>query len=165
MDGVGPGESVRWPTGIGGKGNDGVAAFVKQTSGAIGYVEFAYARQAGSSTVLLQNVDGQFVAPSAASFAAAANGADWQNAKGNYLLLLDQGGANTWPITGATFILVDRQPIDAKHVRGVLTFFDWTFTSGAASATSLDYVPLEPRVQELIRAQWATAITSNGKPI
>jgi phosphate transport system substrate-binding protein len=103
---VGGNDSVQWPTGIGGKGNDGVAAFVRQTPGAIGYVEYAYAKQNGMTYTLLQNKAGKFVSPTAENFAAAAAGAKWQSAPGFYLLLLDQAAPDAWPITGATFILV-----------------------------------------------------------
>ena len=110
---VGASDSVQWPNGLGGKGNPGVAAFVKQTVGAIGYVEYAYSQQNHIPYTLVQNKDGQYPQPIAANFAAAAAGADWAHAPGNFLLLLDQPGANSWPITGATFILLHKQSKDA----------------------------------------------------
>ncbi|HYZ47389.1 MAG TPA: phosphate ABC transporter substrate-binding protein PstS, partial [Sphingomonas sp.] len=161
----GASDSVQWPTGLGGKGNDGVAAFVKQTVGAIGYVEYAYAKQNGSAYVQVRNKAGSFVAPDAASFAAAAEGADWAHAPGNYLLLLDQPGANAWPITGATFILVYKDQPDPKRVQAVLKFFDWAYTKGDQAAATLDYVPLPASVKDMVRKQWASEITSGGKPV
>jgi phosphate transport system substrate-binding protein len=163
---VGASDSVQWPTGLGGKGNDGVAAFVKQTAGSIGYVEYAYAKQNNIAYALLQNRDGQYPAPIAANFAAAAAGADWTKAPGNYLLLLNQPGANSWPITGATFILVYKQPADAVRGKSVLQFFDWAYKNGDAAASALDYVPLPGSVKDMVRKQWAENIKgSDGQPV
>ena len=163
---VGASDQVQWPGGLGGKGNDGVAAFVKQTSGAIGYVEYVYAKQTGMAYALLQNKAGKYPAPIAANFAAAAAGAGWANAPGNYLLLLNQPGANAWPITGATFILVYKQQSDAAKGRAALQFFDWAYKTGDASASALDYVPLPPAVKDLIRQQWAADIKGpDGQPL
>ena len=162
---VGASDSVQWPTGLGGKGNDGVAAFVKQTIGSIGYVEYAYAKQNHATYALVQNRAGQFPAPVAANFAAAAAGANWAKAPGNYLLLLDQPGPQAWPITGATFILVYKNQANAAAGAGVLKFFDWAYNSGDAAAASLDYVALPPAVKTLIRKQWASQITAAGKPV
>ena len=162
---VGASDAVEWPTGIGGKGNDGVAAFVKQTAGSIGYVEYAYAKQNKSSFVLLQNKDGQYPKPEASAFAAAAGGAPWSTAPGNYVLLLDQPGQATWPISGATFILVYKNPANSDQARRVLQFFDWAYKNGDAAAQALDYVPLPGQVKDLVRKQWATTITLNGKPV
>src|SRR5207249_7280561 len=132
--------------------------FVKQTPGAIGYVEYAYAKQNALAFAQLKNHDGAFVSPNAAAFAAAAVGADWTKAPGNYLLLLDQPGAISWPITGATFILVHRQPKDAARARAVISFFDWAYANGDDAATALDYVPLPDAVKALVRGQWATEL-------
>jgi phosphate transport system substrate-binding protein len=163
---VGASDSVNWPTGLGGKGNDGVAAFVKQTAGSIGYVEYAYARQNGMAWASIRNRDGRFPAAAAENFAAAASGADWSKAPGNYLLLLDQPGENAWPITGATFILVYRRPGDPTRTGKVLDFFDWAYRSGDAAAAQLDYVPLPADVKTLVRQQWATTIkTADGRPV
>lgn len=162
---VGASDAVSWPVGIGGKGNDGVSAFVRQTAGSIGYVEYAYAKQNAMTAVGLQNAAGSVVEPSAANFAAAAAGADWTAAPGNYLLLLDQPGAQSWPITGATFILLHAQQSDAAKGRAVLNFFDWAYTNGDAQASSLDYVPLPASVKTLVRRQWSTDLTADGKPI
>jgi phosphate transport system substrate-binding protein len=162
---VGASDSVQWPTGLGGKGNDGVAAFVKQTIGSIGYVEYAYAKQTGATYALVQNKQGGYPAPVAASFAAAAGGADWAKAPGNFLLLLDQPGANSWPITAATFILVYKNPPNPAKTADVLKFFDWAYKNGDASAAQLDYVPLPAAVKTLIRKQWLTSVTAAGKPV
>jgi phosphate transport system substrate-binding protein len=162
---VGASDAVQWPTGLGGKGNDGVAAFVKQTAGSIGYVEFAYAKQNKMVYADMQNHDGMFVEPTAQNFAAAASGADWSKAPGNYLLLLNQPGANAWPITGATFILVYKQQADAAKGKSVLAFFDWAYKNGDAAASSLDYVPLPDPVKTLVRGQWADVKGPDGKPV
>ena len=162
---AGASDAIAWPTGLAGKGNDGVAAFVKQTAGSIGYVEYAYAKQNGSSYAMMRNKDGQFVAPNAANFAAAAQDADWANADGNYLLLLDQPGANAWPITGATFILMHADNGDKRVAQNVLKFFDWAFANGDAAAAQLDYVPLPASTKDMVRKQWGYALTAKGKPI
>jgi len=162
---VGANDAVNWPTGIGGKGNDGVAAFVKQTSGSIGYVEYAYAKQNHMAYAIMQNKAGKWVAPTAENFAAAAAGAKWNAAPGFYLLLLDQPGANSWPITGATFILVHKQPANPQAVHDVLAFFDWSYKNGNPAAAQLDYVPLPDPVKALIRKSWANIKGANGKPV
>jgi len=162
---VGASDSVQWPTGLGGKGNDGVSAFVKQTVGSIGYVEYAYAKQNNAVYASMQNKAGKFVLPAAANFAAAATGAAWGKSAGNYVLLIDQPGANTWPITGATFILLYREQDNAAAGQGVLKFFDWAYKNGDADAAKLDYVPLPLAVKNIMRKQWATIIKSGGKPV
>ncbi|MFZ5705688.1 MAG: phosphate ABC transporter substrate-binding protein PstS [Pseudomonadota bacterium] len=162
---VGASDAVSWPTGIGGKGNDGVSAFVKQTMGSIGYVEYAYAKQNKASFVLLQNKAGKFVAPAAANFAAAAAGAQWAKAPGNYVLLLDQPGVQSWPITGASFILVYRNQADAAAGASVLKFFDWAYKAGDATAAQLDYVALPAPVKALVRKQWLANVKAGGKPV
>jgi phosphate transport system substrate-binding protein len=163
---VGANDAVVWPAGIGGKGNDGVAAFVKQTQGAIGYVEYAYAKQNHLAFTQLRNKDGAFVAPTADAFAAAAAGGDWAHAPGNNLLLLDQAGPTSWPITGATFILIYKQPPSPPVTKQVLTFFDWAYTHGDPDAVALDYVPLPQAVKDLMRGQWATTIKdASGQPV
>jgi phosphate transport system substrate-binding protein len=162
---VGASDSVQWPTGIGGKGNDGVAAFVRQTAGAIGYVEYAYATQNKLTYTSLQNRDGLFVTPTAGAFNAAASGADWEKADGNYLLLIDQPGAQSWPITGATFILLHKTQADAAHGKSVLAFFDWAYKNGDAAATGLDYVPLPSAVKDRVRQQWSGIKGPDGAPV
>jgi phosphate transport system substrate-binding protein len=163
---VGASDQVQWPGGLGGKGNDGVSAFVKQTAGSIGYVEYAYAKQNNMAYALLQNHDGKYPSPVAAHFAAAAAGADWTKAPGNYLLLLNQAGADSWPITGATFILVYKQQSDAAKGKAVLSFFDWAYKNGDKDAGTLDYVPLPSEVKDLVRKQWTDNVKGpDGLPV
>ena len=161
---VGGSDAVEWPTGMGGKGNDGVAAFVKQTVGSIGYVEYAYAKKNGGTFALVKNKAGNFPQPAAASFSAAAASADWNHAPGNYMLLLDQPGADAWPLAGATFILVHKTQTDAAKGAAVLKFFDWAYKSGDADAGSLDYVPMPDSVKTMVRQQWS-AVQTGGKPV
>lgn len=162
---VGGNDSVQWPTGLGGKGNDGVSAFVKQTQGAIGYVEYAYAKQNKMPYLLVKNSAGNYPAPNAAAFAAAASSAPWSTSPGNYVLLLNQPGANAWPISGATFILMYKNPSNPAASANVLKFYDWAYKYGDAAASALDYVPLPAAVKAMVRKQWATYITSGGKPV
>ena len=161
---VGASDSVNWPTGIGGKGNDGVAAFVKQTIGSIGYVEYIYARKDTVAYTLVQNKAGQYPQPDPTSFAAAAAGAPWGKAPGNYVLLINQPGAKTWPISGATFILMYKHQDNAAKAASVLKFFDWAYKSGDATASKLDYVPLPLPVKNMFRKQWLQ-IQADGKPV
>jgi len=163
--GPGASDSVSWPVGIGGKGNDGVAAFVKTTPGSIGYVEYAYAKQNKMAYAVMKNRAGHWVSPTAPAFAAAAAGAKWTAAPGFYLLLLDQPGAGAWPITGATFILMHSKQSNADTGRAVLSFFDWAFTNGDAQAEALDYVPLPEGVKALVRKSWSTIVGPDGKPV
>ena len=162
---VGASDSVQWPTGLGGKGNDGVAAFVKQTAGSIGYVEYAYAKQNHSTFASMQNKAGKFVQPTAAAFAAAAGSAPWLKSPGNYILLLDQPSAAAWPITGATFILMYRNQDNPANGAQVLKFFEWGYNKGDALAAGLDYVPLPANVKGLLKKQWAKSVTAGGKPV
>ncbi len=162
---VGANDSVQWPVGLGGKGNDGVAAFVKQTPGAIGYVEYIFAAQNSMTYALMQDKAGQFIAPTAASFKAAAANAKWTTAPGFYLLLLDQPGANAWPITGATFILMHAKQADAAKGEEVLKFFDWAYKNGDADADKLFYVPLPANVKDMIRKSWSKIVGPDGKPV
>jgi phosphate transport system substrate-binding protein len=163
--GPGANDSVSWPTGIGGKGNDGVAAFVRQTVGAVGYVEYAYAKQNHMTFVQLQNRSGAWVEPTAANFAAAAAGAKWSSAPGFYLLLLDQAAPTAWPITGTTFILVHTKQTDAQTGHEVLAFFDWAYKNGDAAAQALDYVTLPEGVKNLVRQSWHKVVGPDGKPV
>jgi phosphate transport system substrate-binding protein len=163
---VGASDAVQWPTGLGGKGNDGVAAFVKQTIGSIGYVEYAYAKQNHLTYAQLQTHDGAFVDPTAPNFVAAASHADWAHAPGYYMLLLDQPGATSWPITAATFILVYKQQANADTGAGVLKFFDWAYKNGDGLAESLDYVPLPATLKAMVRKSWAAEVKGpNGQPV
>ena len=162
---VGANDAVQWPVGVGGKGNDGVAALVKQTVGSIGYVEYAYAAQNKMAYALMQNKAGAFVQPTAENFAAAAAGADWAHAPGYYLLLIDQPGKTAWPISGATFILVHKDQADPAKGAGVLKFFDWAYKNGDQMAAQLDYVPLPANVKAMVRKDWAQVKGSSGRPV
>jgi phosphate transport system substrate-binding protein len=152
---VGAGTAVSWPTGLGGKGSEGVSAFTKQTLGSIGYVEYAYALQNHLTYALMKNKQGLFVAPTAAAFKAAAAGVDWSAASKNgfNVILLDEPGAQSWPISGGTFVLVHRH--GSANAKAVLAFFDWAYKNGDADAESLDYVPLPVKAKALIRQSWA----------
>ncbi len=162
---VGEGTAVQWPVGLGGKGNEGVAAFVQRLAGSIGYVEYAYAKQNKLSYVLLQNADGQFVAPDDTTFKAAAAGADWTKSAFAELLT-NEPGKNSWPITGATFILMHKAQAKPEQGTEVFKFFDWAYANGDKMAIELDYVPLPDSLVKLIKASWASnAKDAGGKPI
>jgi phosphate transport system substrate-binding protein len=161
---VGEGTAVNWPTGAGGKGNEGVSAFVQRLPNSIGYVEYAYAKQNRMTHLLLQNRDGAFVPPSDTAFKAAAAGADW--AKSFYQILTDQPGKDSWPISGATYILMYKLQDKPASAANTLKFFDWAFANGDAMADELDYVPLPAPVKALVRKQWADQIKdASGKAI
>ncbi len=149
-------KSVSWPAGTGSKGTAGVAGAVKNTPGAIGYVESAYATLNHLTVTQLQTHDGKFIKPTLASFAAAALHADWAGAKDFAVDLNDQPGANAWPIVSATFVLVPTNPKDAAHGAAVIKFFDWAFTNGDATAKKLEYVALPATVKAQVRASWKT---------
>ncbi len=163
---VGTGVAVSWPTGLGGKGNEGVASYVKTVKGSIGYVELAYAEQNKMTYTQLQNRDGQFVNPSIATFQAAAANADWANAQDFYLVLTNQPGAESWPITGASFILMHKQQKKADTARQALDFFTWAFEKGDQMATDLHYVPMPDNVVEMVKKAWAAELKGpDGKPV
>jgi len=163
---VGNNKSVAWPVGIGGKGNEGVASYVGRIKGSIGYVEYAYALQNKMAHVKLKNAAGHFVEPNSATFQAAAANADWAHAAGFYMVLTDQPGAQSWPITGATFILIHTAQKKPEVGKAVLAFFDWAYKHGSQMATQLDYVPMPDSVVKLVEHSWATQIKGpNGKPI
>jgi phosphate transport system substrate-binding protein len=163
---VGSDAAVAWPTGVGGKGNEGVAAYVQRIKGAIGYVEFAYAQQNQMTYLQLQNKSGNFVTPSTATFKAAAASADWQHAPGFYEILTDVAGKESWPITGATFILLPKQSNQPEHAKAVLQFFAWAYQNGDAMALALNYIPLPKSVVSLIENHWRTDIKdTNNKPV
>lgn len=162
---VGASDAVAWPAGQGGKGNDGVAGYVKQTPGAIGYVEYAFAKVNGMTAASLQNAAGAYVQPTAATFAAAAAGADWSKAPGFYLLLINQPGQDAWPITGATFLLMHKAQADAATGKAVLSFVDWAYTKGDASANELAYVPLPADLKQRVRESWSAITGPDGKPV
>lgn len=163
---VGASTAVEWPTGIGAKGNEGVANNVIQTSGAIGYVEYAYAKQNKMTFVDMINKAGKRVAPDTQTFQAAAANADWANAPGFYQILTDQPGAKSWPIAGATFILMHATPEDPVAAGEALKFFRWAYEKGGKQAEELDYVPLPKAVVALIKKSWAADIKgADGKPL
>ncbi len=162
---IGANSSVQWPAGIGAKGNEGVANMVKQTDGSIGYVEYAYAKQNNITYVGLQNKDGKTVVPKIEAFQAAAANADWANAKGYYVILTDEPGAESWPITGASFILMYKNPQDVAVSAEALKFFDWAYKNGAKMATDLDYVPMPESVVTMVQKTWSQSIQADGKPI
>ncbi|HWG69832.1 MAG TPA: phosphate ABC transporter substrate-binding protein PstS [Steroidobacteraceae bacterium] len=162
---IGANTSVQWPSGIGAKRNEGVANMTTQTDGSIGYVEYAYAKQNKMAYTLLTNKAGGVVAPSAESFQAAAANADWAHSDDYYLILTDQPGAKSWPITGASFILVYKQPGDAASVGEALKFFAWAYKDGANMAAELDYVPLPASLISQVKKTWTSEITSGGHPV
>lgn len=163
---VGNNTSVEWPAGIGAKGNEGVANNVANTKGSIGYVETAYAKQNKLTTTKMINKDGKTVAPVPASIMAAAAGADWSHAPGFYMILTDSTGASSWPIAGATFILVPKQPRDPAAAKEALKFFSWAYQNGSKMAEDLDYIPLPANVVTLIHAEWAKDIKdASGKAL
>jgi phosphate transport system substrate-binding protein len=158
MSQIGANTSVQWPAGIGAKGNEGVANMTKQTDGAVGYVEYAYAKQNNLTYLRMINSDGKTVEPKSEAFQAAAANADWANAKGYYLLLTNQPGAASWPITGASFILMHKQVADPDAAAEALKFFSWAYANGGDMAGKLDYVPMPKEVVALVEETWATAI-------
>ncbi len=162
---VGTGKAVRWPTGIGGKGNEGVAAFVQQTPGAIGYVEYTYAVQTNLVPVKLQNAAGAFVEARLETFQAAAAHADWAHSPGFYVVLTNQPGPDAWPITGASFILLHREQPDFHKAQEMLKFFDWAYHEGAEVARKLHYVPVPPEVVTLVEDLWQREIRAQGRPV
>ena len=165
LENVGVATSLEWPAGIGGKGNEGVAATVAQTDGAIGYVEYAYALQNKMTYTKMINKDGRVVSPDSSSFAAAAANADWAHAKNFYLILANQPGANSWPMTAATFIVMYKQPESTADSMTALKFFDWSFKNGGKMAEELDYVAMPSSVVTLIEKAWTDNIKDGGKPI
>jgi phosphate transport system substrate-binding protein len=162
---VGANTSVEWPSGIGAKGNEGVAAMTAQTAGSIGYVEYAYAKQNHMTNFRMKNADGKVVAPEAAAFQAAAASADWAKAEGYYLVLTNQLGAKSWPITGASFIIMYKTPKDAAAAKIALDFFAWAYKNGKPLADSLDYVTLPDSVVKMVEKTWVSSIQANGKPV
>jgi phosphate transport system substrate-binding protein len=161
---VGEGTAVQWPVGLGGKGNEGVSAFVQRLPGAIGYVEYAYAKQNKMSHTMVKNAAGNFVGPDDLTFKAAAAGADWTKSA-FYEILTEQAGKDAWPITGATFILM--QKVQDKPAQGaeVLKFFEWSYKNGAQMALDMDYVPLPDSLVKLIHGSWGQVKDAAGKPV
>ncbi|QPT40634.1 Phosphate-binding protein pstS precursor [Oligella ureolytica] len=163
---VGEGKAVSWPVGQGGKGNEGVAGYVRQLANSIGYVEYAYAKQNNLSWTQLQNRDGNFVQPEQSSFAAAAANADWASAPGMGVVLNHEPGAESWPITQATFILLHKVADKPGQTKATMDFFNWAWENGADTASSLDYVPLPKEVSDAVRKAWADEVkTADGSAI
>ncbi|MEO6103443.1 MAG: phosphate ABC transporter substrate-binding protein PstS [Pseudoxanthomonas sp.] len=153
--GVGEGTSVKWPAGYGGKGNEGVATYVKQMKGGIGYVELSYALQNKMAYAAMQNAAGKWVQPNADSFAAAAASADWASAKDFYLVMTNAPGEQSWPITASVFVIMHKAPKNAAASKSTKAFFTWVFANGDAQARKLDYVPLPPALVTQIQKYWA----------
>ena len=162
---VGSEAAVEWPAGIGAKGNEGVANNVVQTRGAIGYVEYAYAKHNKMTHANMINKDGKIAAPGLTSFQAAAANADWQSVPGFGVILTDEPGAGSWPITAATFILMHKVPRDLEASKGALKFFDWAYMNGDQMAEELDYIPMPDNVVELVREEWKTIKDDTGNPV
>jgi len=164
-DRVGAGKSVEWPVGNGGQGNEGVSSYMQQLQGSIGYVEFAYAVQNNIVYAQVQNQAGNFVSPSIDTFQAATANADWANAPGYYMVLVDQPGDQSWPITGASFIIVYKQQDDPTKSRAMLSFFDWCYKYGQQMATEMDYVPVPESVVAMVENSWRENITVTGEKV
>ncbi len=163
---IGAGTAVKWVVGVGGKGNEGVAANVQRIKGAIGYVEWAYAKKNKMAHTQLKNKDGNFLQPDDDFFKAAAANAEWTKTPGFGVVLTDQAGKNSWPITGVSFILMHKHQADAAKGKEVVKFFDWAFKNGGTAATELDYVPLPASVVKLVQESWkANLKDASGKAI
>ena len=163
---VGNAKAVAWPAGIGGKGNEGVASYVRRMSGSIGYVEYAYALQNRLTYVKLKNRAGSYVEPNSTTFQAAAANADWEKAEGFYVVLTDQPGKGSWPITGASFILMHKVQKRPEVARAVLKFFDWCYRDGREMAEKLDYVSMPIKVVSLVEGAWKREIKdTSGNPV
>lgn len=157
---VGEGTAVEWPVGVGAKGNEGVSGNIGQTKNSIGYVEYAYAKQNKLTYTALVNKAGKTVQPTVEAFQAAASNADWAKAPGYYVILTDQPGEKSWPITAATFILMHKEPADKAASKEALKFFAWAFKNGAKAAEELDYIPMPESVVKLIEKTWSADIKS-----
>jgi phosphate transport system substrate-binding protein len=162
---VGSDASVEWPVGIGAKGNEGVANNVVQTKGSIGYVEYAYAKQNKLNHASMMNKDGKKVSPELKTFQTAAANADWQSVPGFGVILTDQPGPESWPITAATFILMHKVPADLEASKGALKFFDWAYKNGDKMAEALDYIPMPDNVVELVHEDWKSIKDASGNPV
>ncbi|OZB32360.1 MAG: phosphate ABC transporter substrate-binding protein PstS [Ferrovum sp. 34-44-207] len=162
---VGSSTSVKWPVGISGKGNEGVASYVKQQDGSIGYVEYAYAMQNKMTYVVMKNKDGRFVSPESKSFAAAAANAHWVAEEGFHEILTDEPGKDSWPITAATFILMHKVQEKPENAKAALKFFSWAYNNGAKAALSLDYIPMPKSVVKQVEESWKNIKDTSGKSI
>lgn len=160
---VGEGAAVKWPAGAGGKGNEGVSAFVGRLPNSIGYVEYAYAKTNKLSHVAMKNVSGEFVQPDDTAFKASAAGADWN--KSFYQVLTNQPGKTAWPMSSATFILMHKAPQKAEQSAAALKFFDWAYNTGDKTAAELEYVPLPASVKDIVRKSWTQIKDAAGKPV
>jgi len=160
---VGEGTAVNWPTGAGGKGNEGVAAFVGRLPNSIGYVEYAYVKQNKMTYVQMQNADGAYVSPDDTAFKAAAAGAEWS--KSFYQILTNQPGKDSWPITGATFVLMHKAQDKPAQATTALKFFDWAYAQGDKTAMDLDYVPMPDSVKAIILKSWGDIKDTSGKAV
>lgn len=160
---VGEGTAVNWPVGAGGKGNEGVAAFVGRLPNSIGYVEYAYVKQSKMTFAQMKNAAGNFVSPDDTSFKAAAAGADWT--KSFYQILTEQPGKDSWPITGATFIMMHKKQDKPEQAAVALKFFDWAYKNGDSTAAALDYVPMPASVKAIIEKSWGVIKDTSGKAI
>lgn len=161
---VSEGTAVQWPTGTGGKGNEGVSAFVQQLPGSIGYVEYAYAKQNKMAYVVIQNAAGNFVSPDDLTFKAAAAGAEWTKS-GFYEILTNQAGKDAWPITGATFILMHKTQDKPAQASEALKFFSWAYKNGGKMSEDLDYVALPDALVKTIETSWGAMKDASGKPV
>ena len=157
---VGAGTAVSWPEGVGGKGNEGVSAYVQRIKGSIGYVEYAYAKKNKMSHTALKNKDGNFIQPDDLAFQAATANADWANAPGMFLVLTDQPGKDSYPISGASFILMHKSQDKPEKAVAALKFFDWAFKNGGKAAVEMDYVPMPDKTVKLIHEMWKREIKS-----
>jgi phosphate transport system substrate-binding protein len=162
---VGSATSVAWPTGVGGKGNEGVAAYVQRIKGAIGYVEFAYAKRNHQAYALVRNRDGVYAQPDDASFQAAAAHADWASSPGYYRIITDSPGADSWPIAATSFIVLHARQDKPERAAEVLKFFDWAFRNGQKMAEELDYVPLPDSLVKQVETSWQNIRDAAGKPL
>ncbi|WP_028454174.1 phosphate ABC transporter substrate-binding protein PstS [Chitinilyticum litopenaei] len=164
-DKVGNEASVQWPTGVGGKGNEGVSQYVGRIKGSIGYVEYAYAKQNKMDFTQLKNKAGSFVQPDDSTFKAAAAAADWKGTPGFGVILTDQAGKDAWPITGATFILMHAKQDKPEQALEALKFFDWAYKNGDKSALEMDYVPMPDNVKNEVRSNWKQIVGANNAPV
>lgn len=162
---VGEGPAVKWPVGIGGQKNPGVCNNIAKIAGSIGYTEYTYAQEAKLASVLLKNSAGKFVKASLETFQASASNADWKNAPGYYIVLTEQPGEKSWPITGVTYILVKREQTDPAKTTAMFRYFDWCYTVGKADAEKLKYVPIPDSVIELVRQTWNAEVKVSGAPL
>jgi phosphate transport system substrate-binding protein len=162
---VGENSAVEWPVGVGAKGNEGVANNVANTKGAVGYVEYAYAKQNKLTHAKMVNAAGKVVAPGLESFQSAAASADWAKSPGFYQIITNEPGAKSWPISAATFILLPKDPKDEAAAAEALKFFGWAFAHGGKAAEELDYIPMPKTVVELVKKSWAEVKGADGKPL